>query len=147
MRIGSDPGFLPVPGDEKVVAIRGDHDAQTDEFVYNDGVKTLVCSLVLQIQADSLKVEGSGGRDNQTAAIITELSRTVYDAPIMPCRLQKSPYALIFLREFTFSCPFLEDAIQAAVSDRAKTASPEGTAFGICIIRVGTETFQPVVRL
>jgi hypothetical protein len=103
---------------------------------------------VLQIQADSLKLEGSDGLNNQTAVIITEKSRTVYDAPIMPCRPQESPLALMFLRDFTFSCPFLEDSIQAAIADRTKkTASPEGTAFGTCVIKVGAETFQPVVRL
>lgn len=151
MRLGvSDPGFLPVPGEEKFVVIRGDHDAQTDEFIYNNGEENLSCSLVLQIQGDSLKLVSSSGHVNQTVAIITEFSRTVYDAnPTLMCQEQdESRNAFIFPGEFTFSCTFLDDLIQAAVSDRhVNTASPKGTAFGTCYIRLGAETFQPVVRL
>jgi hypothetical protein len=148
MRVGSDPGFLSVYVDEEYVVLRGHHAAHTDEFIYNNGVESLRCSLVLKIQADSLELKDSGHHLNQTVAIITEFSRTVYDSePTMACQQQESPFAYVFPRDFTFSCTFLDDLIQAAVSDNTKTASPEGTAYGTCYIRLGAETFQPVVRL
>ena len=139
---------------------RGTQNARSDIFVYNIGKDNLHCQLFLNIEADAINFNsdlvdqdlrnGGGGQGGVT--IITSSSKRLYESsPQLVCKRDEdlnSP--VIKPLAFAFDCSRLDRVIQNVISGRnidKVVARPWNTPVGACDIRIGSDLFQPIVRL
>jgi hypothetical protein len=156
----------PQPGMETPIIHRGTQNARTDTFRYNIGKDNLQCILSLNIEADAIDFSEDDGVDQQDSlngggqgggvTIITSSSKRLYDSsPQLVCQRQGVLENSTVLKPlaFAFDCQRLDRVIQNVLSsgrsnDRAHVvARQKNTPVGTCDIRIGSDLFQPIVRL
>jgi hypothetical protein len=155
LRPGYDPAVASrqiTHGMDTPMVHRGTQNARTDTFLYNNGKENLECQLNLNIEADAVDFSMEADPVNgQGVTVITKSSKPLYESsPQLLCRREALPSSTVLPLAFAFECSRLDRVLQNVISGRSNgrvVARQKNTPVGTCDIRIGSELFQPIVRL
>jgi hypothetical protein len=137
-------------GSDTPIVHRGTQSARTDTFLYTIDKENLHCQLDLNIEADAIDFSLEGDpRNDQGITIITGSSKRLYESsPQLRCRSETRPNSTVLPFSFSFDCPRLDRVLQNVImGHNVIVGRQKNTPVGTCDVWIGSESFQPIVRL
>lgn len=142
--------FVTHGGSDTPMVHRGTQSARTDTFLYTIDKENLHCQLDLNIEADAIdfSLEADPLNDQGITIITGSSKRLSESSPQLRCRSETRQNTTVLPLTFSFVCPRLDHVIQNVIMGRSVIVGRQkNTPVGTCDILIGSELFQPIVRL